>query len=223
SIFPVDQVTLDYLRLTGRDEEQIALVEAYAKEQGLWHDPSREAVFSEYVELDLSTVVPSIAGPRRPQDRINLTQAKEAFAESITDFVGDAQETESYQGLDESVTETFPASDPIAANQQAGVNDAPHGQPHRVPGSGERPHRRVPVTLEDGTQVELDHGAVVISAITSCTNTSNPSVMLAAALLAKNAADKGLRTKPWVKTSMAPGSKVVHNYYDKAGLWPALE
>ncbi|ADG74609.1 aconitate hydratase 1 [Cellulomonas flavigena DSM 20109] len=220
AIFPVDGVTMDYLRLTGRSEEQLALVEAYAKEQGLWHDPSREPVYSEYLELDLSTVVPSIAGPKRPQDRIELSAAKESFATSILDYVAE-NEAAPFSGLDESVAETFPASDPIAAGEHEDASDAPV----EVEGSepARRPHKRVPVTLADGTTTELDHGHVVIASITSCTNTSNPSVMLAAALLAKNAVEKGLTAKPWVKTSMAPGSQVVTNYYEKAGLWPSLE
>ena len=220
AIFPIDDVTIDYLRLTGRGDDEVALVEAYAKEQGLWHDPGAEPTFSEYLGLDLSTVVPSIAGPKRPQDRIGLTEAKESFATSILDYV-DAAQAAPFTGLDESVDETFPASDPIAAGEHADSSDAParvaHGDAMR------RPHHRVPVTLADGTSTELDHGAVVIASITSCTNTSNPSVMLAAALLARNAVDKGLAAKPWVKTSMAPGSKVVTDYYEKAGLWPYLE
>jgi aconitate hydratase len=230
AIFPVDQVTIDYLRLTGRSEQQLALVEAYAKEQGMWLDPAAgvaDAVYSEYLELDLSTVVPSIAGPKRPQDRIELTAAKESFATSILDYV-DADEAapftgaaRKFTGLDESVDETFPASDPIAAGEHADASDAPA---HVTGGdSSHRPHKRVPVTLADGTQTELDHGAVVIASITSCTNTSNPSVMLAAALLARKAVERGLTAKPWVKTSMAPGSQVVTNYYEKAGLWPYLE
>ncbi|NTW41571.1 MAG: aconitate hydratase, partial [Cellulomonadaceae bacterium] len=225
AIFPIDDVTVDYLRLTGRSDEQLALVEAYAKEQGLWHDPSAatyvEPVFSEYLELDLSTVVPSIAGPKRPQDRIELTAAKESFATSILDYVDHAVAAGGHTGLDESVDETFPASDPIAAGEHADASTAPA----QVPGGdvSHRPHQRVPVTLADGTVTELDHGAVVIASITSCTNTSNPSVMLAAALLAKNAVARGLTAKPWVKTSMAPGSKVVTDYYEKAGLWPYLE
>ena len=228
AIFPIDDVTLDYLRLTGRPADQVALVEAYAREQGLWHDPSSadyvEPTFSEYLELDLSTVVPSIAGPKRPQDRIELTEAKEAFASSILDYVDDetaAVVRAARHGLDEAVDETFPASDPIAAGEHADDSDAPATPGHAD--AARRPHKRVPTTLADGTQTELDHGSVVIASITSCTNTSNPSVMLAAALLAKNAVAKGLTSKPWVKTSMAPGSKVVTNYYEKAGLWPYLE
>lgn len=224
AIFPIDGVTMEYLRLTGRSQAQLDLVEAYAKEQGLWHDPSAagyvEPVFSEYLELDLSTVVPSIAGPKRPQDRIELSGAKEAFASSILDYV-DADEHPRGTGLDESVEETFPASDPIAAGEHADASDGPAEAGHGD--AATRPHKRVPVTLTDGTETELDHGHVVIASITSCTNTSNPSVMLAAALLAKKAVDKGLTAKPWVKTSMAPGSKVVTDYYEKAGLWPYLE
>lgn len=171
AIFPIDDVTLEYLRLTGRDDDQVALVEAYAKRQGLWHDPKREAEYSEYLELDLATVVPSIAGPKRPQDRIVLTDAKESFAKSLPAY---AENT----------------SNPTAVK---------------------------------GADYTIDHGIVSIASITSCTNTSNPSVMMAAGLLAKNATERGLEVKPWVKTSMAPGSKVVTDYYEKAGLWPFLE
>ncbi|WP_314306809.1 aconitate hydratase AcnA [Actinomyces johnsonii] len=173
AIFPIDDVTLDYLRLTGRSEDRVRLVETYTKAQGMWHDPAREPVYSEYLELDLSTVVPSIAGPKRPQDRIVLSGAKESFQEVL----------------------------PTYASQ---------------------PSKPTPVTLADGTATELDHGHVAIASITSCTNTSNPSVMMAAGLLARNAVARGLRSKPWVKTSTAPGSQVVTDYYEKAGLWPAL-
>ena len=230
AIFPIDDVTLDYLRLTGRSEQQLALVESYAKEQGLWHDASREPVYSEYLELDLSTVVPSIAGPKRPQDRIELSEAKESFAGTILDYVADDEAapfrsgvtgSPALSGLDESVDETFPASDPIALSADAALSEAEPVHVHAE--AGRRPHKRVPVTLSSGTQTELDHGAVVIASITSCTNTSNPSVMLAAALLAKKAVERGLASQPWVKTSMAPGSQVVTNYYEKAGLWPYLE
>jgi aconitate hydratase len=220
AIFPIDQVTVDYLTLTGRSEEQVALVEAYAKEQGLWHDPSKEPVFSEYLELDLSTVVPSIAGPKRPQDRIALSDAKGAFADVLPNYVGEHEQIVE-TSLDESIEETFPASDPIATGASNGDHDGTPPAPHAHATS--RASKRVSLTMEDGTQTELDHGAVVISSITSCTNTSNPSVMMAAGLLAKNAVEKGLQVKPWVKTSMAPGSKVVTGYYDKAGLWPYLE
>jgi aconitate hydratase len=202
AIFPIDQETVRYLELTGRPAEQVALVEAYAKAQGLWHDPDHELAYSERLELDLASVVPSIAGPKRPQDRIALTDAKNAFRAALPDFVSE-------DSVDEQVRESFPASDPPASN--SGGN-----------GAG-RPHDPTPVTLADGNVVELDHGAVVIAAITSCTNTSNPQVMIGAALLAKRAVEKGLASKPWVKTTLAPGSKVVMDYYEKAGLVPYLE
>src|SRR3984885_8262553 len=198
AIFPIDASTLDYLSLTGRPAEQIALVETYAKEQGLWHDPAREIRYSEELHLDLSTVVPSIAGPKRPQDRIALADAKTAFRDALPHYV---QET----SLDNGLAGTFPASDPVAA------------------GDGTRASDPVQVTLEDGTTTSVDHGSVGIAAIPSCTNTSNPSVMVGAALLAKNAVDKGLNRKPWVKTSLAPGSKVVMDYYERAGLIPYLD
>jgi len=213
AIFPIDDETTRYLRLTGRSEQQVALVQAYAKEQGLWHDPAHEPAFSEYLELDLSTVVPSIAGPKRPQDRISLTESKQSFRGTLGDYVS--------APVSDKLAETFPASD--AAGAQTG-HAQPAGQaPIDAPESEDRPHLRVPVRLADGTTIELDHGAVVIASITSCTNTSNPSVMLGAALLARNAVEKGLSAKPWVKTSMAPGSQVVTDYYDKAGMWPYLE
>ena len=174
AIFPIDDVTLDYLRLTGRSDEQVALVEAYAKEQGMWHDPSKEARYSEYLELDLSTVVPSIAGPKRPQDRIQLVDAKTNFETNVPAYTSD-------------------------------------------------PSKVVPVTLADGTSFDLENGAVTVASITSCTNTSNPSVMMAAGLLAKKAVERGLTRKPWVKTTLAPGSKVVTDYYEKSGLTGDLE
>ncbi|HET7474685.1 MAG TPA: aconitate hydratase [Dermatophilaceae bacterium] len=224
AMFPIDEVTCEYLRLTGRSEEQVALVEAYSKEQGLWHDPLAEPVFSEYLELDLSTVVPSIAGPKRPQDRISLTDAKRAFHTALADYVTDDEEHNSV--VDEAGKESFPASDapvyePHGQSAQQHEDDRPHGAPGSQP--GQRVTNRVPLTLSGGQQTELDHGHVAIASITSCTNTSNPSVMVAAALLAKNAVERGLAVKPWVKTSMAPGSKVVTDYYEKAGLWPYLE
>lgn len=169
AVFPIDDVTLDYLRLTGRDESQVKLVEAYAKAQGMWHDPQHEARYSEYIELDLSTVKPSIAGPKRPQDRILISEAKESFEKTVGDYT----------------------TNPGAA---------------------------VPVTLADGRSFELRNGAVTVAAITSCTNTSNPSVMIAAGLVAKKAHELGLAPKPWVKTSLAPGSQVVTDYFERAGL-----
>ncbi|SER82991.1 aconitate hydratase [Lentzea xinjiangensis] len=218
-IFPIDGETIDYLRLTGRSEEQIALVEAYAKEQGLWHDPSREAVYSETLELDLATVVPSIAGPKRPQDRIELTNAKASFRTALKDYVAHVADEKS--DVDEAVEETFPASDPIAVHEGEDGNGAPRLQT-AAEGADGRPSNPVKVSL-DGNEFELDHGAVAIAAITSCTNTSNPSVMLGAALLAKKAVERGLERKPWVKTTLAPGSKVVMDYYERAGLMPYLE
>ncbi|MFB6715275.1 MULTISPECIES: aconitate hydratase AcnA [unclassified Streptomyces] len=195
AIFPIDDETLNYLRLTGRDAQQVALVEAYAKEQGLWLDPAAEPDFSEKLELDLSTVVPSIAGPKRPQDRIILANAKQQFAQDVRNYVSEDEE---------SGKESFPASDAPASTN--GV-----------------PSRPTTVTAPDGTSYEIDHGAVTVAAITSCTNTSNPYVMVAAALVAKKAVEKGLTRKPWVKTTLAPGSKVVTDYFDKAGLTPYLD
>ncbi|MFH8732800.1 MULTISPECIES: aconitate hydratase AcnA [unclassified Streptomyces] len=195
AIFPIDDETLKYLKLTGRDEQQVALVEAYAKEQGLWLDPAAEPDFSEKLELDLSTVVPSIAGPKRPQDRIVLANAAQQFALDVRNYVEDD---------DEAGKESFPASDSPATTN--GV-----------------PSRPTLVTAPDGSTYEIDHGAVTVAAITSCTNTSNPYVMVAAALVAKKAVEKGLTRKPWVKTTLAPGSKVVTDYFDKAGLTPYLD
>jgi aconitate hydratase len=194
AIFPIDEATLEYLRLTGRPASQIELVEAYAKEQGLWHDPARELRYSEELTLDLSTIVPSIAGPKRPQDRIELAHAKVAFRDALPSYTGD----------DSPLNGTFPASDPVENDEY-------------------RPSNPVGVTLEDGTRTTVDHGHVVIAAITSCTNTSNPFVMIGAALLAKKAVEHGLNRKPWVKTSLAPGSKVVMDYYERAGLLPYLD
>ncbi|MFE7241403.1 aconitate hydratase AcnA [Streptomyces sp. NPDC057582] len=195
AIFPIDDETLKYLRLTGRDEQQVALVEAYAKEQGLWLDPAAEPDFSEKLELDLATVVPSIAGPKRPQDRIVLANASQQFAQDVRNYVSEDEEAGK---------ESFPASDAPASSN--GV-----------------PSRPTTVTAPDGTTYEIDHGAVTVAAITSCTNTSNPYVMVAAALVAKKAVEKGLTRKPWVKTTLAPGSKVVTDYFDKAGLTPYLD
>ncbi|WP_017198908.1 aconitate hydratase AcnA [Arthrobacter sp. M2012083] len=218
AMFPIDDVTLDYLRLTGRSEANVALVEAYSKEQGLWHDPSRELRFSEFLELDLSTVVPSISGPKRPQDRIELTDAKEQFRKDIHNYV--AIEDGS---VDESLDESFPASDAPSFTHADSHTTETERVYSAANGAHGRPSSPVKVTTADGREFELDHGAVSIASITSCTNTSNPSVMLAAALLARNAVDKGLTSKPWVKTSVAPGSKVVTDYYEKSGLTPYLE
>ncbi|WP_148612959.1 aconitate hydratase [Nocardioides rubriscoriae] len=219
AVFPIDEQTIDYLRLTGRSAEQLALVEAYAKEQGLWHDPEAEPRYSEKLELDVSTVVPSLAGPKRPQDRVSLSDAKQAFRGALADYVDESGEEDGY---DESVAETFPASDPVTSNGH-GTSAPPTDHLSAAPQDGGRPSNPIEVTLEDGTRFTLDHGAVTIAAITSCTNTSNPSVMIGAALLAKKAVEKGLTRKPWVKTTLAPGSKVVSDYYDKSGLTPYLD
>jgi len=214
AIFPIDDVTLEYLRLTGRSDQQVALVEAYAREQGMWHDPSVEPRFSERLELDLSTVVPSIAGPKRPQDRIALTDAKSAFRKVLPTYVA-------HDEGDSGHAASFPASDPTPQGASDGVNGG--SKPADEGDGASRPSRKVAVTTADGASFEIDHGIVSIASITSCTNTSNPSVMMAAAMLAKNAVERGLTVAPWVKTSMAPGSKVVTNYYEKAGMWPYLE
>ncbi len=199
AIFPIDAETLTYLRLTGRPADRVALVEAYAKEQGLWHESGQQHVrHSEELSLDLATVVPSLAGPKRPQDRVALADAKTAFREALGTYV-------QAPSLDNGLAGTFPASDPVG-------NEVPA-----------RPSNPTQVTLEDGTTTSVDHGSVVIAAITSCTNTSNPSVMIGAALLARNAVEAGLESKPWVKTTLAPGSKVVMDYYERAGLLPYLD
>jgi aconitate hydratase len=218
AMFPIDDVTLDYLRLTGRSEEQVELVEAYSKLQSLWHNPDIEPVFSEYLELDLATVVPSIAGPKRPQDRVELSRAKDQFVLDL-----DAYASVGHSMVDDAVEGTFPASDPIgftAQDEDSAHAPAQHRHSSHAPSTVSSPTE---VTLEDGSGFTLDHGAVAIAAITSCTNTSNPSVMLAAGLLARNASKKGLKAKPWVKTTLAPGSKVVTDYYAKAGLTEYLE
>ncbi|MDZ5144026.1 aconitate hydratase AcnA [Microbacterium testaceum] len=219
AMFPIDDVTLDYLRLTGRDEQTVALVEAYAKEQKLWHDADRELVFSEYMELDLSTVVPSIAGPKRPQDRILLSEAKNQFEKDILNYAG-ASVSDSIVDLE--VDGTFPASDPgsVPGEEHEDVTDSEVLISSGHPANASNP---VKVTTPEGQSYLLDNGAVTLAAITSCTNTSNPSVMIAAGLLAKNAVDKGLKRKPWVKTTLGPGSKVVTDYYEKSGLDKALE
>ncbi|RTZ45597.1 aconitate hydratase [Candidimonas sp. SYP-B2681] len=223
AIFPIDDVTLRYMELTGRSSEQIALAEAYAKEQGLWHDSDREPRYSERLELDLSTVVPSIAGPKRPQDRISLSDAKQAFRGALSTFVHEPAQAQ--QGYDKAVAESFPASDPPAFTDDERERKSAQPTDHvaDAPVSGVRRREPVSVAFEDGQRGQIDHGSVVIAAITSCTNTSNPTVMIAAALLAKNAVNRGLGRKPWVKTSLAPGSRVVTDYYDRAGLTPYLE
>jgi aconitate hydratase A / 2-methylisocitrate dehydratase len=221
AIFPVDRETLRYLEFTGRPTETIELVDAYAREQGMFEDEgSDDPTFSETLELDLSEVRPSIAGPKRPQDRIPLADAKSAFLESLSEFDPEAAESLG-NGYDEAVAETFPASDPLAEDH----NDE-RGKPRRAGATAvveERAAEPVTVTLDDGTQTDVDHGRVVIAAITSCTNTSNPSVMLAAGVLARNAVERGLDTKPWVKTSLAPGSTVVTDYLDRSGLTEYLD
>jgi aconitate hydratase len=222
AIFPIDEETLSYLRLTGRPADLVALTEAYAKEQGLWHDPAAEPRFSETLGLDLSTVVPSLAGPKRPQDRVPLTAAKAMFRSSLADYAAPskAAAADFGRGADEASVESFPASDPPST-----TGDRPEDKPVtvNVGDVSDRPSNPVATTLASGDRVELDHGAVAIAAITSCTNTSNPYVMVGAGLLAKNAVEKGLTSKPWVKTTLAPGSKVVTDYYEKAGLTAYLD
>ena len=224
AIFPIDEKTIDYLRLTGRDEHQLALVEAYARTQGLWHSPGHEPAFSEYIELDLSTVVPSIAGPKRPQDRIRLDESQVAFREAVAAFVGepDHSHEHEYSGYDGAVAGSMLTSDPTEPNPHQ-VDDSPAPAEQGHSGLKRRVRKLVPTELADGTEFELDHGAVVIASITSCTNTSNPSVMIGAGLVAKKAVERGLTRRPWVKTSLAPGSQVVTDYYEKAGLTDYLD
>jgi aconitate hydratase len=211
--FPVDEETLKYLRLTGRDAERVALVEAYCRENSLWHEPGHEPEYSQVVELDLADVEPSLAGPRRPQDRVPLREAKDSFVESLETFGVDYGNSR-----DEAVAESFPASDPPS------TLEVDSGAQVETDGGVAVAVRRqsVPAQL-DGEEFDLEHGSVVIAAITSCTNTSNPQVMIGAGLLARNAVERGLRRKPWVKSSLAPGSKVVTEYYEKAGLTKYLD
>ncbi len=217
AIFPIDAETLRYLEFSGRPKELIELVEAYAREQGMWHDEdSEEPTYSAGLELDLSSVVPSVAGPKRPQDRVSLTESKAAFREALEGMLPDDD------GEDDAIAGSFPASDPVSTHVANGIGNEPRG------GTGgaqvaDRTEVHARVTLADGTETELDHGHVVIAAITSCTNTSNPSVMLGAGILARNAVQKDLKVKPWVKTSLAPGSKVVTEYLDRAGLTEYLD
>ncbi len=235
AIFPIDAETLRYLELSGRPPERIELVEAYARAQGMWHDErSEEPTFSETIELDLGEVVPSIAGPKRPQDRVALSDAKRALGEALRGLVPD------YDCRDEASAESFPSSDPPAtavpgaagphasafSPSSAGANGGEWAGAAATTGrsaTAARSSTAVPLTLADGTKTALDHGHVVIAAITSCTNTSNPSVMIGAGILARNALSRGLKSRPWVKTSLAPGSKVVSEYLDRAGLTESLE
>ena len=223
AIFPVDAETLRYLDLTGRPTETIELVAAYAREQGMFHEESSpDPVFSDLLELDLGEVEPSLAGPKRPQDRVPLAQAKEAFLEAMAEFDPDAAE-QMGNGRDAAIEESFPASDPPAED-----HDDERGKPRQAVSAAataapKRTSDAIEITLADGTEVELDHGRVVIAAITSCTNTSNPSVMVGAGLLARNAVQRGLERKPWVKTSLAPGSTVVTDYLEQAGLTEYLD
>jgi aconitate hydratase len=221
-IFPVDEETLNYLKLTGRSQEQIDLVRAYFAAQGMFRETgAAEAEYSDVLELDLPSVEPSLAGPKRPQDRVPLSGAKEAFRVSLSEYV-EHTDVHDESPVDEASEESFPASDSPAYHHDSSQG-APHEFHSAADGAKGRPSNPVPVNLKNGVQCELDHGAVVIAAITSCTNTSNPSVLVGAGLLAKKAHEKGLTSKPWVKTSLAPGSKVVTEYLSKAGLLQELE
>ncbi|HEX8714529.1 MAG TPA: aconitate hydratase [Solirubrobacteraceae bacterium] len=225
AIFPIDAETLTYLELSGRPAEQIALVEAYAKEQGLWHDErSEKPTFSDEIELDLGTVEPSLAGPKRPQDRVALSSSQAVFLQALRDYV--PSDGDQADAQDEAVAESYPASDPPANGAPGHKPPLGAAQPQPPEGGTATalPHNGTARSVTvDGETFELDHGHVVIAAITSCTNTSNPSVMIGAGILARNALARGLQRKPWVKTSLAPGSKVVTEYLDRAGLTEPLE
>ncbi|ACR17692.1 aconitate hydratase AcnA [Corynebacterium kroppenstedtii] len=212
AIFPIDEETIRYLRLTGRSEEKCALVEAYAKEQGMWLDENTpEAEYSEYLELDLSTVVASIAGPKRPQDRIELTDSKAQFRKDLHNYSdGEVKDV---------VEADAPAKEDVADYNESRPG---HGE-SAAEGAEGRPSSPIVVKSPEGGEYTLDHGMVAIASITSCTNTSNPSVMVGAGLLARKAAEKGLHAKPWVKTICAPGSQVVNGYFERADLWKDLE
>ncbi|HTB70639.1 MAG TPA: aconitate hydratase [Solirubrobacteraceae bacterium] len=224
AIFPIDSETLGYLKLSGRPPAQIALVEAYAKEQGLWHDErSEKPTFSDEIELDLGAVEPSLAGPKRPQDRVALSESQTVFRQALRDYV--PSDGDQADAQDEAVAESYPASDP-PANEPGHAPALGVSQPQLPEGGAATalPHNGTARSVTvDGETFELDHGHVVIAAITSCTNTSNPSVMIGAGILARNALQRGLTSKPWVKTSLAPGSKVVTEYLDRAGLTEPLE
>ncbi|WP_218672385.1 aconitate hydratase [Corynebacterium pacaense] len=223
AMFPIDEETTKYLRLTGRPEEQVALVEAYAKAQGMWlAEENTEVEYSEYLELDLSTVVPSIAGPKRPQDRILLSEAKEKFREDLTVYTDDDVQTDWSIPAKRMVNEGggLPESDSNYDNYNASA--AGHGE-SAADGAQGRPSKPVIVSSPQGGEYTIDHGMVAIASITSCTNTSNPSVMIGAGLIARKANEKGLTSKPWVKTICAPGSQVVDGYYQRADLWKDLE
>jgi aconitate hydratase len=233
TIFPIDDQTLRYLEFTGRAPEQIELVRAYAHEQGLWHDPDATPTYSEHLELDLGTVVPSLAGPSRPQDRVPLDVAKPRFRGALCRYLAEHPEARGADDLpfgvreaspEDASADSFPASDPPSASEAVtGIGRPNHDAPDATEAVERPAGTAVPVRMADGTEFELDHGHVAIAAITSCTNTSNPSVMIAAALVARNAVERGLDVKPWVKTSLAPGSQVVMDYYERSGLLPYLE
>ncbi|MDO5374079.1 MAG: aconitate hydratase AcnA [Corynebacterium glutamicum] len=223
AMFPIDEETTKYLRLTGRPEEQVALVEAYAKAQGMWLDEDTvEAEYSEYLELDLSTVVPSIAGPKRPQDRILLSEAKEQFRKDLPTYTDDAVSVDTSIPAKRMVNEGGGQPEGGVETDNYNASWAGSGESLATGAEG-RPSNPVTVASPQGGEYTIDHGMVAIASITSCTNTSNPSVMIGAGLIARKAAEKGLKSKPWVKTICAPGSQVVDGYYQRADLWKDLE